>query len=138
MSEITWSTYGLIRFEEAGKEDTTGITFTYSRKGWVDSDKELAYAYFPVFNPPRYYVAIVINAHNYKWHRGAPFYTSLDPPGRFIGDVSLDVVLIHEILHALGLGHSSDPDSSTYPGRSSYLGVDDLLALEELYRMFKT
>lgn len=51
-------------------------------------------------------------------------------------DVDLLTVAAHEIGHALGLGHSNDPNSLMYPSYSEphrFLGGDDIAGIQSLY-----
>ena len=60
------------------------------------------------------------------WVSGGSGFSSFD----------LATVLLHEIGHSLGLGHSSDPDSVLYrfyQGPNLTLGADDILGIQTIY-----
>ena len=89
---------------------------------------------------------IVVNAHNYTWHRGG--FGGVGPTINGVRDANLDSVILHELGHALGLDHSDknpaaivgtlvagDPptmNSIVYPGAGS-LHDDDKAGIRSLY-----
>jgi hypothetical protein len=90
---------------------------------------------------------IIVNAHNYTWHRGGFGGVAL-PEQSGIRDANLDTVILHELGHALGLDHSDknlsalvgpvmagDPptmNATIYPN-SGTLHNDDIAGIRSLY-----
>lgn len=62
-------------------------------------------------------------------------HLDLDEPWKIGADVDLFSVVLHELGHALGLGHNDDPSSVMYPyyRRTSGLSAADIAEIRKLY-----
>ncbi len=62
-------------------------------------------------------------------------HLDLDEPWRIGADIDLFTVVLHELGHALGLGHNDDPASVMYPyyRRASGLQAADIAEIRKLY-----
>jgi len=85
------------------------------------------------FNSKRGHVSL-----NPTWDRGADIYAGhaplLDAFGNASSDKANGWVVVHEILHALGMGHVDDPSSIMYPftGAAEF-SEGDLAGMREMY-----
>lgn len=62
----------------------------------------------------------------------------VDNPNATLGQLDLFSVVLHELGHALGLGHSSDPSAVmyfTYQGGRRSLSADDIAGIRAIYGM---
>jgi hypothetical protein len=82
--------------------------------------RTLAYAFYPPPNPEP---------------EAGDIHLDIDEPWRLGADVDVFSVLLHEMGHALGLGHNDDPRSVMYPFYRRYDGLHpvDILAIQQLY-----
>lgn len=67
-------------------------------------------------------------------------HLDMDEPWRIGADVDLFTVVLHELGHALGLGHNDDPDSVMYPyyRRATGLKPADIAEIRKMYAARET
>ncbi|MGQ9916696.1 MAG: matrixin family metalloprotease [Bryobacteraceae bacterium] len=67
-------------------------------------------------------------------------HLDMDEPWRIGADVDLFTVVLHELGHALGLGHNDDPDSVMYPyyRRATGLKAADIAEIRKMYAARET
>ena len=124
-----WSDAANIDFKELpdGSPDAL-LKFSFEPKDHGDyafDENHLAHAYFPSENPVTDPLSGDTHYYN-KW----PWAIERAPSKQSILSVG-----IHEIGHAVGIGHSNDPKSVMYPYDQGFraLAEDDIKAVQELY-----
>jgi len=151
-----WSeaTNGKLNFVESAAPFTDDGTFFGVTLNWDSSGTRLidpgflAYATFSVSASTGRIATsrIVVNAHDYSWHRGEPYGQTYGAGSTRVAD--LDGVLLHELGHGIGLDHSDknpaamvgSSSASNYPTMNSIvfagiesLHMDDVAGVQALY-----
>ncbi len=124
----TWAAVSPLTFIETADRDSADMEIGWATGNHGDGDAfdgpggVLAHATFP--NP----------------YTRSSVYLHFDDDERWLNsesrDVDLKTVAIHEIGHALGLGHSRDPNAimfASYQGADRTLGEDDIRGIQALY-----
>jgi len=125
LSEYEQASHGKLKFKLVKYEwNTYQIAFVYSR---LFQDFPSPAVTRPIYGDRFISAMIIVNGQSYKWHRGAP---AADRPNF---DCSYDAILLHEVGHALGLGHSENPDAAMYARLHSFLNSDDIAGLLAMY-----
>lgn len=109
-----WTRTGIIRIFPGGSLSRPDISIQWDRRPW----ESIATTY------PASGRVILNNAHRYGWN----WFTRL-----FTADLYL--ILLHEFGHAIGLGHSENPDSVMFDKYHNRTGITDadLAVLRKLY-----
>ncbi len=122
--------------------DHNVITFDYLASGWIGDDEALAYTWFPegFAKPDISYTRTVLNARHVEWHSGSPAFVAAVPKTKppFNKDkADYENTVLHEMGHALGLDHSTDPNSVMWPyihDGGNVLNKSDVAAVNALYK----
>jgi hypothetical protein len=126
-----WARYAQLRFipaASAGDRRTIAILFATGDHGdgypFDGPGKTLAHTFFP--SPPN------------PEPVAGDLHLDDDEPWQSAGSIDLFSVVLHELGHALGLGHSDDPVSVMYPYYRAVTGLhsQDITALRELYARY--
>ncbi len=112
-----WAAVSALTFTESSGSADIEISFTLDDPEFGTEGDVLAFAYFPSDGGDIFFDDIEL-------------WTLFDG-----GDTDFYVVALHEIGHAIGIDHSSDPTAVMYAfsGTASTLQRDDILAVQRLY-----
>jgi len=118
--------------------------------GWQNALDTINDIRVPILILQNHTTNIQITLVNYPHPKGYNAYTALEYNGRLItkatitiyvinryNSYELGILLRHEMGHALGLEHSSDPTDLMYkiiPYYSAYISQDNISNIRELYR----
>jgi hypothetical protein len=122
-----WSTHAQIRFRFTGTPGRNNIDFVFASGGHGDPypfdgrGRVLAHTFYPGDVTPEPFAGDIHFDDDESWG------TVIDP--------DLYSVVLHEVGHSLGLGHSDRPGAVMYPyyRRLESLQADDIAALRRLY-----
>lgn len=115
------------------------IVLYWEPKGWLGGENALAITGPTTLAGTGSLVKsfIHINAGNFGWHNGDPWWVSAKGKTKAQADVYR--VILHELGHCLGLWHSDDPTSCMYAylhdtPSAQYITPDDVAGINSIYK----
>jgi len=110
------------------KGAVVSVTVTWIKHDWPVDRSIAAFTVFVVRESAIVSAAVSINAEHYRWRRHASRIVCAHIYH------NLDAIVMHEIGHVLGFGHSRDSSSVMFPSPiATDLSADDMAGIQFLY-----